>query len=225
MSDSIVLQPIEHFVLEGLQKQLSRVFKCRFLLLQSTDKKPQLEKLRGEARNPSATASYPFGFMVINSLNKVEDAYNQKAMVIQGQHVFKANENKAYYATVLPIQMMVNVELYANSFTSVLKFANDWLFAPHLGTLHFNVSYGRTSYPVQVTTNTQLQIPQREAELDNVQEYLVTSDLTIRGWMSRARLAEQEIADKIEVAYNMTEPSTLAQSAGQDSFWAFPKDS
>lgn len=221
-TQSVVVAPVEDIILSGLQRQFQQVFRCTFVVVQSTDKKAMLQQFRTDKTRPQ---TYPFGFLTITALNQVEDTYNVKALVLDGTQVFKASDNKSYRATIMPVQLQLNVEYFTNSFRDMKEFANTWMFAPKLGYLHFNVNYGRTSFPIQVTPSTSLSIPTREAELDQAQEYPVTTEITVRSFMSRSTLLETEVVTNIETSLRETDPTTFADAGGDNAFWSFTRGS
>ncbi len=218
---NVVLAPVEELVFTGLQKQFKQVFNCPFYPLQSTGRKAMLQKIKG---NPSTPTKYPFGFITMTGLGPIEDAYSVKAMVLNGTQVFKANDNKSYRATIMPVQLTCSIEFYTNSARAMLAYANTWMFAPKIGMLHFNVNYGQTSFPIQVTPSNSLSMPTREDELDAVQEYIVTGEITVRSFLSRSELLETEIAARAEIAIELTEPNELKASDSNSAFWSFNRE-
>ena len=220
--DAVVIDPIETFIFTGLQQQFTRVFKGEFLIMQSSDKKQLLVKRRSVAEQNKRR--YPFGFLIVSSINPVEDGYSTKAMVLAGNQVVKAADNLMYRAVVMPVLLSFTVEAYFNSFRSMIDFSNSWMFAPKLGLLHFNVNYGSRSYPIQVTPSTSLSVPVREAELDAPQEYLLTSDITVRGFMSRSTLMPTEIPTQLDVKLEAVSEQTLTQAETNKAFWSFNRE-
>lgn len=215
---NLTLDPVEKFVFDGLQSRFTEVFEAKSIWATSTDKTKVLQKLFANPASGAAETQirYPYAFLTLNTVATSEVRGNIKVMSLHGLSsvLLVDDQKRAFRVKVLPMDFAVTVEFVTNDFPEVLAFANKWMFARTGGWLRYNVQYGNAVFTVAVDLDGALQIPQREADLTNVQEYTVTATLTVQGFISFATLIEQQIIDT--VVFN-----TQLGAEGSSTTWNF----
>lgn len=208
------VQPIEEHVFRGVQKRFLETFGCPAVWTSSTDKVRVMEKVR-------ADSSYPYAYLVLNSMTEAKDRHNSRFLSLRGTAVTIATDgNKFYRANLIPADFIVSVEYVTNSYKGLLRFSTDWMFARKNGGLNFGVQYGRTDISVSVQGQDSITFPVREGDLENVPEYLLTTDMTVYGWISQGELVEADVAQQLQVtgiAGNEKVDPVVNQ------FWKFPE--
>lgn len=201
---NLKLDPVEKFIFSGLQERALEVFEAKSIWATSTDKTKLLQKLFGTPASGAAETkvTYPYMVFTLGSIAQSENRGNLKAQLMQGlQSGIKIDDDlkRVFRAKLLTVDFTVSVEYVTNSFQEVLKYSNTWMFARANGWLRFNVQYGDSVLSVGADLESTVTIPQRDSDLSNVQEYTVTSNLTLQGYMSFAVLQEQQIVDHVQV--------------------------
>lgn len=189
------LDPIQKFIFDGFQQRFLSVFGARSVWTSSTDKVQSLRRLFADG-----SKTYPYAFFVLSSWTEATDRGNTNMHARHGHLVSVSSDQlRGYRMHLIPVDMQVTVEFVTNDFKDVLKYATNWMFARRLGRLKFDISYGMTQFGVSVVPSESIQFPLREADPDNVSEYVATSDLVINGFVSDPTLIEQQIADTIQL--------------------------
>ena len=201
---NLVVDPVEKFIFAGLQERALEVFEAKSIWATSTDKTKLLQKLFGNTAAGAAETkvTYPYMVFILSTVTQAENRGSIKVMNLHGLHsAIKTDDDmKRVFRTKLsPTDFMVNVEYVTNNFQDVLRYTNTWMFARISGFLKFNVQYGDATFSIGTDLESSLTIPQRDSDLNNVQEYVVTSNLTLQGFMSFAVLQEQQVVDKVQV--------------------------
>ena len=220
---NITVEPIDKFVLHGLQKKLGQLFSCTCILTQSTDRK----RILSEISEKQGGLKYPYLFVRVSTITRIVD-HATKAAVLNGSIVSTQEDGHAYRVHYLPVILTVETTYITNSAQNTQSFANDWLFARDSGQAAFNVNYGHTSFPVQISLDESVSLAERDASLDSVQEYQVTGSLSCRSWISRSYLVNQEVATKVSVEQKVGHAGagdrrSLLDIAKDDqtTFWSF----
>ena len=201
---NLKLDPIETLIFSGLQTRFLEVFEAKSVWVTSTDKTKLLQKLFGTqaAGATDSNITYPYAFLTLSAVATSENRGSVKAYLMKGVQVAVVVEDqkRAFRAKVLPTDFTVNVEYVTNNYQDVLRYVNTWMFARVNGWLKFNVLYGDSTFTVSMDMDQSLTLPQREADLTNVQEYTVTSNLTVQGHVSFAVLQEQQAVDTVQIS-------------------------
>lgn len=212
------IEPIENFIYSGLEDQVSNVFKCTALFAQGTDKKKVFEAAVGSVPYPRATLS-------INSIDEDAESFNSKALALQRVNVGLSQDGRVVkQVSVLPVLLPITLEYVTKDVRDLSLFANRLHFSRHLGSLNFNVQYGRTVFSVRVLGDGSVPLPQREAELDTVQEYIVTTNLSVRSFISSEIATEIEVISDIEVTGFVGSDERSDEATIKDptaEFWKF----
>jgi hypothetical protein len=140
--------------------------------------------------------------------------------------VVSDDQKRSFRVKLIPTDFQVAIEFVTNSQREVRKFVNSWLFARQSGWLNFNVQYGHgLDFSIRSELESSVQIPVREADLANVQEYLLTATLTLQAFSSYPVLQEQQIADTIVqnsvLSAVETKGGVNALTGADVSTWAF----
>lgn len=197
------LDPIEKFVFDGLQKRFTEVFEAKSIWATSSDKTKLLQKLFGNPASGAAEVQiqYPYAFLNLGTGMPSDIRGNIKYMSLHGLSavLMVDDQKRAYRVKLQATDFTVTIEYVTNSYADVLKYANRWMFARTGGWLRYNVQYGNSVLTVATDLDGTVQFPQREADLTNVQEYTVTTTLTLQGFMSFATLMEQQVIDTVVI--------------------------
>lgn len=215
---NLTLDPIEKFIFDGLQTRFIEVFEAKAIWVTSTDKTKLLQKLFG---TPAAGATetniqYPYAFLTLGSVAPSEARGSIKALNLYGVRgtILTDDQKRGYRIKLSPIDFSVTIEYVTNNYKDVLNYTNKWTFARTNGWLRFNVNYGGTMFSIAMDLDGTVQIPQRDADLANPQEYVITTTLTMQGYMSFATLMEQQIVDTVQI-------NTVLGAEGTTTTWDF----
>ncbi len=230
---NLTLDPVETFVFAGLQKKILEVFETKAVWVTSSDKNKALEKLFGKQGLDTSNQSlrYPHAFLTLQRLAKAENRGNSKALSLAGLNtVAMVNDQKRSFRVKLrPTDMSVKLEFVTDDYRKVLQFANTWSFAGDNGWLNFNVLYGGSVFAVSSFLDTEVTIPEKEADLGNVQEYRVEVNLIVQGYLSFATAIEQQIVDTVveegllapKDSSDPNAPTTDFQIENSSVIWSF----
>lgn len=216
---NLTLDPVETFVFSGLQERVLEVFGAKSIWVTSTDKTKLLQRLFGSQGAGAAdlNVQYPYTFLTLGSVATTETRGSVKALSTKGLYtaVTPDGDNKrAFRVKLLPTDFSVSLEYVTNSYQEVLRFVNTWMFARTNGWLRFNVAYGNLTLTVGLDMDATVSMPQREADLTNVQEYVAIANLTLQGYISFAVLQEQQIVTAVQT-------TTALSSLGGQAVWTF----
>lgn len=217
---NLTLDPVEKFIFKGMQRRFLEVFEAKAIWVTSTDKVKLLQKEFGTGNAAGATdinVTYPYVFLTLGTVATSEARGNIKALSVYGMQtpVVVEDAKRAFRVKILPVDFTVSAEFVTNNYQDVLRYVNTWMFARTSGWLRFSVQYGTNSFAVSSEMDASLTIPQREADLTNIQDYVVTSNLVMQGHMSFATLQEQQVVDTVEVT------TALGPQSDSTTTWGF----
>lgn len=214
LNDELV--PVEDFVYTGLEKQWTSVFGGVAAIVQSTDKKRVLQEIAG------GELQYPYTALTIASLAEIEGRGNTKFSALHGTPISLADDKTTYRRVgFLPLELTMNVEMTTNSFQQLNRLVNTWMFARIKGTLHFNVNYGRTSFSIRVHPSGSVSFPERQADNDSVQEYVLTSELSLHSYISDTESVQTDIIHEVQT--ELTLGAEPGKPASDTQFWSFKR--
>lgn len=210
---NLKLKPVEYFVFSGLETNFQRMFRCPVAWTTSTDKVRAIQQLfRG-------TVEYPYAVLALQSYTKSTERGSNKSASGRGRPaIISTDEKRTFRVSYLPVDIMVGVTFVTNDHSHLLNFANTWMFAGQDGSLKFEIDYARTTFAVGTVLEEHIDLPLREADLDNVQEYTLETTLTLHGFISKATLLEGQVADSIQVESTLNDTSG---ATGTQVFWSF----
>ena len=224
---NITLDTVEKFVFDGFQKRFTEVFEAKSIWATSSDKTKLLQKLFGNMASGAAETQvqYPYAFFTLNTATASDVRGNLKVMSLHGLSavLMVDDQKRAFRVKLTPTDFSVTVEFVTNNYQQVLAYVNKWMFARTNGWLRYNVQYGNAVFTIAADLDGTVQMPQREADLTNVQEYVVTTTVTIQGFMSFATLMEQQVVDTVVVSTLVGSSATDASSADllSQTTWEF----
>jgi hypothetical protein len=132
-----------------------------------------------------------------------------------------SSDTKRFYRVhFMPEDFEIGVELVTNRYEDLLRFNNTWKFARKRGWLKFEVAYGSASFGIGVNMDQSVTFPQRPADPDEVQEYVMSATLEVGGYISDPVLLEGQVKDTIQV------DAVLGKSDGTSdgsAIWSFTK--
>jgi len=207
------LDPIERYIFDGFQQRFLNVFGCRSVWTSASDEIQALKRIFQDG-----SKSYPYAFFNLNTWTESTERGNTFMASRRGQlAVLSSDQLRGFRVSYIPVDFQISIKFVTNDFKEVIKYASRWLFARRKGWLKFDVTYGKVHFSVSVVPSESISFPLREADPENVTEYMVTTDLIIVGYISDPTLIEQQIADTIEVTGLMQDGPT---SAGTE-VWSF----
>lgn len=212
---NLTLEPLESLVLKGVQQKFQTLTGAKTAWVSSSDKTLTLQQLFGHPGSTTndLTLTYPYAFLTITSVSESETRLHNRTSSMRGYPaVITDDQKRAYNVKFLAIDTLVNVQFVTNSYKQVLRFANTWMFARRDGWLKFDVAYGRTHFGIGVEMENNLSMPLREADPEDVSEYVVEGSFTVQGFMSFATLIEQQVANRVGYDFQLPEGLT---------FWSF----
>ena len=190
---NLELVPVERLILDGLQRSFLRVFKTPSVWVTSSDEVKAVARLF-----EGKPVTYPYATLRLGSQTESETRQAPNATSRRGLPAVITTNNKRYYRVhFLPMDFQVTSRLVTNSFQDLMKFSNSWMFARRNGNLKYEVAYGNVSFGIHLDLEQTITFPQREADPDNVQEYIMESNLTVQGFISDPILLEGMIIDTV----------------------------
>lgn len=211
------LDSVDSYIFGGLQERFLSVFNTKAIWTTSSDKVKALEKLFPDRNAPGGKITYPYAFLIINSWQKMGERGNLRAASLRGTQVMVSNDELTTLKTrFMPVDFAVSVEWYSNSFKDLQDIGRRWMFAPQRGHLNFNIDYGQTVFGIKVVPEDSVNFPQREADPDNVQEYMMTTTLLLHGFISEPEMIQQQVVETVEGTVSTDLPATEA-----NTLWVF----
>lgn len=207
----IRLDTVDKFIFDGLQSSMLKVFNTPTVWSTSTDKVKALEKL---FPNKNAPLVYPYAILSLLSWERAEDRGSLRHASMRGTRISVGNDEKSLLQVrFLPVNFTISLEWYSNSFLNVNDFGRRWLFAAMRGQLNFQVDYGDSNFDIKVVPAYDLTFPKREADPDNIQEYVVETTLIVQGFISEAEPISHPVIDTVLVtAVDGTQPANTINS-------------
>ena len=192
------LQPIEEFVYSGFAKRYYQVFNAQPIFVTAYDKAKAVEKAF-EGKVPT----YPIGIITPVSIDQNVESYATNMLARRGLATI-VDDGALYSVKILPALLELEIEYRTLRFSgtddSVLAYIKRWLFARRIGSLKFNVDYGRLALPIDVMPNSSnVAIPARESTVEAETCYKIVTSITLKGYISEAELAQQGIVKEIIV--------------------------
>lgn len=205
---------VDQFILEGVQQQFLKLFNMPSVWTTSTDKIKALEKIFPDKQQPDFKITYPYAFLILGAWQKSPDRGNRRASSLRGTRVDVSTDVKSSTnVRTLPVDMTVSVEMYFNRYLDMTDTGRRWMFMQERGSLNFQIAYGQSSFDISVIPEDNITFPQREADPDNVQEYVMTTSMVIRGHISETEPIQVPVIDQVVVEGSTNaDPSTVIWS-------------
>jgi hypothetical protein len=220
------VDPVEHFVFNGLQKRIFDALEVKCVWLTGPDKLPALQALFGN-QNAGAfdysSVQYPYGFLTMQSWEEDTERGNTHYMARKGFPVaLDDSGNRAFYARIIPVKMTVKFECVHNSNSGMINFIKMLFMARRDGWLKFNVAYGRTTLEVSVYPEPNATIPQRADSPDMPKDFAFEGTLDVRGFLSLPVLNEQQVITSVENDGFLAADAQAAPEANTQ-IWSFKR--
>lgn len=210
----IRLDAVDNFIFEGLQSRFLSTFNTKTVWSTSTDRIKSLEKLFPDKKAP---ITYPYAFLKLASWQRAEDRGSIRAASMRGARVSVSTDNRTTTKVrLLPVDFTVSVEWYSNSFKDLLDISRRWMFISQKGSLNFQVEYGQTSFDIKTVPDTSVNFPTREADPDNVQEYMMETTLVVLGYISETEPMSEQVIDVVDITATTSVP--ISEST---TLWSF----
>ena len=209
------LEPLDSLILKGIQAKIQNLTEARTVWTSSTDRALTLQQLFGHpgANTSDITITYPYVFLTITSVTESEVRLHNRTTALRGfPSVIVDDQKRAYNVKFLAVDTAVNVQFGSNSYKQIQRMASLWMFARKNGWLKFDVQYGRTQFGIGVEMDNNVTMPVREADPEDVSEYILDANLTIQGFISLPTLIEQQVANQVEHTFDLPDGTT---------FWSF----
>lgn len=211
------LDTVDHYILAGLQSRFLSEFNTKTVWTTSTDKVKALEKLFPDGKAPGGKITYPYAFLILDSWQKSSDRASLRSSSMRGTAVMVGTDDRTLLRTrFLPVDFTINVEWYSNSFDVIQDIGRRWMFAQQRGYLNFSVDYGQSDFSIKVVPEDNVRFPMREADPDNVQEYMMTTSLVMQGFISEPELTQQQVIETVEITAATQFPPTQ-----EGTLWVF----
>jgi hypothetical protein len=176
------LNPIEDFINTGLADRFYKTFAVPLLFYNGPDVKAVVSaKLRKELKD-----CYPFararttGFAVNEATS-----YKPNTLARRGLHGNSSHDfTLTYKLELIPVITTYEIELYVQDMRSLRLLSKKWLLSSIKNDLKFSVTYGVAAIDIDVKLQKDLSIPSREGGVTEIKEYIMTSNLTVNGYMS-----------------------------------------
>lgn len=200
------LDSVDSFIFQGLQDRFLSVFNTPTVWSTSTAKVKALDKLFKDKGKP---VSYPYAFLSLNTWQRAEDRASIRASTLRGTRVSVSTDSVSTYSVrFLPVDFTIGVEWYFNNYGDLLDASRRWMFIQQRGSLNFQVGYGQTSFDIKTVPEPSVTFPKREADPDNVQEYMLETSLNLLGYISETEVIQQGVVNTVEITASLTDPPT-----------------
>ena len=208
------LESVDNYIMQGLQDRFLSVFNTPTVWCTSTDKVKAVDKIFADT---GGKVTYPYAALVLNSWQRADDRMSLRVASMRGVRVaISTDARTTQKARIIPMDFSVSIEWYFNSFKDMKDTARRWLFIQQKGSLNFQVQYGETYFDIKTLPDTSVNFPKREADPDNVQEYVLETNLVIQGVISEVETTQQQVIDSVE-----GEAVTSLPSSESTTLWQF----
>ena len=191
------IDSVDAFIMQGIQERLLSVFNTPTVWTTSTDKVKALEKLFPDSNKK---LEYPYAILMLNSWQKAEDRGSLRAASLRGTRVMiNTDETNSWNTRFLPVDFSIGVEWYGSSYKDMLDMGRRWIFLAQRGNLNFQVEYGQTTFDIKMLPDSSVNFPLREADPDNVQEYMVALTMVVQGFISETEPINVTVVNTVEI--------------------------
>ncbi len=182
---------LENMQITGLLSRLQSAFELqnRPVFLSTSDRWHLSDRLNAQGKGNSQAANtiqLPQMFLRLVSMGTNQNSYNAGALAVQGVYgALKEGSNVKNRYRFQPVTFGFEVILVAQSFEDIFRFARNYLlFGVVRGALNFTLNYDGIAIDVRVQTDDSVQAPEKDASVDVVNLYEMTTNLQMNGWIS-----------------------------------------
>lgn len=212
------LQPIDDFVLKGFQQRFQQQFECPCYYVTTNE-----EATIAQAAKEGEPLRYPYAFLRIQTVSSNTEGYSTNRMARHGLIAIVEDDNLVgHRVRCIPTTFDIEVKYVTDKFRStqqgsVLAFIRRWLMARRIGSLQFNIRYGRLSLGVQVALGDSVPFSPRENAPENETSYQVLTTASIKGYVSEPVLGQQGIVNQVAMLEVLE-----AEGLSGGTFFPFP---
>ncbi len=206
------IENIEKLIFAGVQQKFLDVFNSKIVWTTSTDKVQAVKKAFKDK------VEYPYATLELGSWVTATDRSSLRAPSLRGARVeISTDEKNSFNVRILPTDFTVSVEWHFNSGKDMLDTANRWSFTNTRGNMNFDIQFGQSLFGIRVLADTSVNFPLREADPDNIQEYVMTTSLQIQGFISESERINVPVIDTLEITVATDDPITKPDTV----LWTF----
>lgn len=189
--------PIYKFIIGGVVSRLRDELGMPIAAVTSTDKIYAVKSLfRGDA----SKITYPFATVRMSSIRMSMDRGAVKGTALRGNRAVISNDElTAYNVQTLPVDYSITLSIYTNDQASIVDAACRLMFARILGALNVSVQYGHVNFSAKVEPPDTYDLPERQADADQLAEYTIDWELLVHSHLSYPQLRQVQIADKLVI--------------------------
>lgn len=190
------IAPIEHLIKQGLVINFRRVFNAELIVTNRSNKK-ELAQRRGQGQS----LPYPLVFAELSSLGlPTTPSYKSTTLLRRGVVGQATSDNLGTFKVpLIPVESTYQILYVTNSFQEAEKFGKLWLMSAAAGFLKFDVTYGVANFGISLELDRSVAFPQQDASPQNIEEYEVSVNMVVHGFMSHDKLLAEQAANAIEV--------------------------
>lgn len=187
------LKPVEDFIQSGVAERFYRIFNTPILFYNG----PDVKKVANEMLvKPTRPHLYPFAVAKFVSFAINEQSYKANTLMRRGLHSRASHDQVlAYELNLIPVTTTFEINVYIQDMKSVKDFAKKWMFTSVRNNLCHSITYAVADLDINVKLDRTLNIPQREGGVTEIKEYMLTSNMTITGYMSEDLKTVQAVTD------------------------------
>jgi hypothetical protein len=209
---NITLEPVESIIMKGLQGKIQNLTEAKTVWVSSTDKTRALQELFGDVGSDvnEINVTYPYVFLTLSSFGESEGRLHNRRSAMRGlPSVIVDDQKRCFNVKFMAVDFVINFQYVTNSYKQAQRMAALWLFARKNGWFKFDVQYGRTQFGIGIEMDPSVNIPTREADLEDLSEYTVEATMTVQGFMSFPTLVEQQVANQLDIIASLNDGTTL----------------
>jgi len=217
-----MLQPVDDFIFEGWNKRFQQVFGCKMCaFIQDNDETKVLNRLFD-----GKDIEYPYAWFKIDTTSNTPETFSTNYMARRGFDI-AVRDDKLLRAKFVPTTFDITVTYITNQFDgvypgSVRSFLRRWPMARRSGFMKFKVNYGRVQFGINVELGDSVQVPAGENKTEQEAVYKITTNASIRGYVSEPEIQEIGKINHLDVVSQIT--GVNANVAGSQ-FFPFPEKS
>lgn len=192
------VDPLQSYIVKGVVSQLNAVLGIPIALSTSSDSIFAVEKLFSRFNKPIA---YPYGYTRLTSLSVSDTKLNNRSTTMRGAiSLVSDDENIAYSVMFLAATFDFSIVIESSNWADILNLSARILMARTKQIFNFTVSYGRSTFNIQLRFPDRLDLPERPAESDvTPQQYRAEWTFIVEGFISDDSLQEVQVAHTIQV--------------------------
>lgn len=179
---------LDKIIIRGLALRIKSWFQLPSdpLFYSTTDTWLQLNE---KAKQTNVKLEYPQVLFKMTGVGIRNDGgYNPKSLMRHGPlGSLSSSNNYQRKLTPLPVNMTFECMFISDDIKQVRTYLNNWLYAVNLKTLNLNVNFDGSPFSIQVELDSDITVPDKEASVEQVNNYQVISNIIVHGYMTPDR--------------------------------------